>query len=90
MTYDEWVKGVIGKLPVFEDKDAAIKAAIEANQKQCIHDIWKEPADRGGRFVVADPQAFEALYREKYERVLTAAAIGDIERGENIDEIEDD
>lgn len=87
MTWNDWAKGVIGKLPVFDDKDAAIKAAIEANQKQCIHDVWKGP---GGRFVVANPQAFETLVREKYERILTAAAIGDIERGENIDEIDDD
>lgn len=86
MTWNEWAKGVIDKLPVFDDKDAAIKAAIKANQKQCIHDIWKEP---GGRFVVADPQAFETLFRLKYKRVLSAAMITDIERGNHIDEIDD-
>lgn len=89
MTWEAWAKGVIGKLPVFENRDDAIEAAIKANQKLSIHAIWKEPADRGGRFVVADPQAFETLVREKYERVLTAAMIVDIQRGENIDDIDD-
>ena len=89
MTSVEWTENMIGKQPVFNSKNAAIQAAIKANKKMKIHDIWKEPKSRGGRFVVAAPQAFEALYREKYTRILDAGQIADIERGDDTDDIEE-
>lgn len=92
MDREAWIKNVIAKQPTFDSKNEAIQAAIKANAKLKVHEVWQEPKDRGGRYVVAEPQAFETLYREKYERVLDAAAITDIERGErgdDIDEIEE-
>lgn len=89
MTYEKWVKDLIGKLPVFESKEEAVKAAIQANKKLKIHEVWKEPKERGGRYVVAAPEAFEVLYREKYKQVLDAGRITDIERGEDAEDIEE-
>lgn len=89
MDREAWIKSVIAKQPVFDSKDAAIKAAIKANAKMKVHEVWQEPKERGGRYVVAEPQAFEVLYREKYKRVLDSAAVTDIERGEDTDEIEE-
>lgn len=86
MTWEKWANEVIGKLPVFDSKDEAIQAAIEANRQQSVHDIWQEPVICGNRFLVAAPQAFETLIRKGYERVLRAADIADIERGEYINE----
>lgn len=89
MTREEWVKALIEKLPVFDNKDAAIKAAIQANKKLAVNEVWKEPKARGGRYVVAEPQAFETIYREKYTRVLDSGRLVDIERGDHIDDIEE-
>lgn len=89
MTREEWVASKIKALPTFDGKDAAIHAAIKANKDMAVNEVWKEPADRGGKYVVAAPEAFEALYNEKYERILDAGALCDIERGEHTDEIEE-
>ena len=89
MTRDEWVKDLIAKQPVFDTRDKAIQAAIKANEKLKVHEVWKEPKERGGRFVVAAPEAFETLYRENYKQVLDSAQITDIERDGNTDEIEE-
>lgn len=87
MTREVWAKSVISKLPVFDNKKAAIQAAIKANATLKVHEVWQEP--NGGRYVVAAPQAFETLGREKYKRVLDSAMITDIERGEHVDKIEE-
>lgn len=89
MTREEWVKDLIGKLPVFDSQDKAIQAAIQANKKLKIHEVWQEPKERGGRYVVAAPEAFETLYREKYKQVLDSGQITDIERGEDAEDIEE-
>lgn len=89
MTSEKWVKDLISKQPVFASKNKAIQAAIQANKKLTVHEVWKEPKSRGGRYVVAAPEAFEALYREKYTKILDAGRITDIERGDDIDEIEE-
>lgn len=86
MTAQEWAKSVIAKQPAFDSKEKAIKAAIKANEQLTVHEVWKEPD--GERYIVAEPEAFEALIREKYKRVLTAAELTDIERGD-ADEIEE-
>lgn len=90
MTVEQWNKSVIAKQPVYDSKDEAIKAAIQANKKPgAVNEVWKEPKDKGGRYVVASSQAFEALHREKYKRVLDDCMLADIERGEHIDEIDE-
>lgn len=89
MTKEAWTKSVIAKLPVFDSKDAAIKAAIKANAKLNVHEVWQEPKNRGGRYVVAEPKAFEVLYREKYNRILDSAEVTDIERDKRYDDIEE-
>lgn len=88
MTMHEWAKSVIENLPSFDSKEKAIQAAIKANAKLTVHEVWKEP--NGARYIVAAPEAFEALTREKYKRVLSAAELNDIERGDTaeIDEVE--
>ena len=88
MTVQEWAKSVIAKQPSFNSKEKAIQAAIKANAKLTVHEVWKEP--NGDRYIVAAPEAFEALTREKYKRVLSAAELNDIERGDTaeIDEVE--
>lgn len=86
MTVHEWAKGVIAKQPAFDSKEEAIEAAIKANAKLTVHEVWQEPG--GGRYIVAAPEAFEALTREKYKRELDSAELADIERGE-ADEIEE-
>lgn len=83
------VKALIAKQPVFDSKGKAIQAAIQANKKLKIHEVWKEPKERGGRYVVAAPEAFEALYREKYTQILDSTQIADIERSDDTDEIEE-
>ena len=89
MTREEWVRNLLKKLPVFTGKDEAIQAAIKANKKSGVYEVWKEPKERGGRFVVAESQAFETLYREKYTQVLDSGRLADIERGDHVDEIEE-
>lgn len=89
MTTEAWVKALIKKQPVYDSKDAAVKAAIKANKKLAVNEVWQEPKERGGRYVVAAPEAFEALYREKYKRIFDSGELVDIERGEHIDEIEE-
>lgn len=88
MTVHEWAKGVIEKQPAFDSKEEAVEAAIKANEKLSIHEVWKAPQD--DRYIVAAPEAFEALSREKYKRVLNAADLADMERGEtdDIDEVD--
>lgn len=90
MIRDE-INKIIQKQPVFDNKDKAIQAAIEAHKKpgDGIYEVWQEPPDRGGRYVVAESPAFEILYREKYKRILDTFTIADIERGDHIDEIEE-
>lgn len=87
MSYKEWAKNVIAKQPVFDSKKKAIQAAIKANKEMAVNEIWQEP--NAGRYVVAAPEAFEALYREKYTRILDSGQISDIERGDDTDEIEE-
>ncbi len=87
MTREKWVKALIEKQPVFDSRDAAIKAAIQANKKLAVNEVWQEP--NGGRYVVAAPEALETLYREKYKRILDSGELVDIERGEHIDEVEE-
>lgn len=88
MTVQEWAKAVIEKQPAFDSKEEAIQAAIKANEKLTIHEVWKEP--KGDRYIVAAPEAFEALVREEYKRVLDAGELADIERGEadEVDEVD--
>lgn len=87
MTVEKWIKSVVAKQPVYDSKDAAVKAAIQANKKQKVFEVWQQPD--GGKYVVAAPEALEALYRAKYKRILSSTALADIERGEHIDEIEE-
>lgn len=87
MTVEKWIKSVVAKQPVYDSKDEAVKAAIQANEKQKVFEVWQQPD--GGKYVVAAPEALEALYRAKYKRILDPAALADIERGEHIDEIEE-
>lgn len=89
MTREEWVKARIEEIPVFDSKDEAVKAAIQANKKMAVYEVWKEPKERGGKFVIAEPKDFEVLYREKYTQVLDSSRLVDIERGEHIDDIEE-
>lgn len=90
MTREEWVKDVVSKQPVFDDKDKAIQAAIQKNKEgNNLCEIWKEPKERGGRFVVAEWKAFEVLYREKYTQEIAYEKLCEIARGEDIDEIEE-
>lgn len=84
MTMHEWAKGVIAKQPAFDSKEEAIEAAIKANEKLTIHEVWTD----GDRFIVAAPEAFEALVREEYKRVLDAGELAEIERGD-ADEVEE-
>lgn len=88
MTVQDWAKSVIAKQPSFDSKEEAIQAAIKANAKLSVHEVWKEP--RGNKYIVAEPKAFEALTREEYKRVLSAADLNDIEGGDadEIDEVE--
>ena len=89
MTREEWVKVIIKKQPVFDSKDAAIKAAIKNNKKFAVNEVWQEPKERGGRYVVAAPESFETLYREGYKRILEPEDLDEIECGEHIAEIEE-
>lgn len=89
MSREEWVRNLLKKLPVFTSKDEAVQAAIRANEKLTVNEVWKEPNERGGKYVVAGPQAFETLYREKYTQVLDSGRLADIERGDHVDEIEE-
>lgn len=87
MTRAQWIKSVIDKQPVFDSKEAAVEAAIKANKKPgAVYEVWQEPENRGGRYVVASCEAFEVLYREKYKRILDDCMLADIERGEHIPE----
>lgn len=86
MTVEKWIKSVVAKQPVYDSKDAAVKAAIQAN-KNNVCEVWQQP--NGGKYVVAAPEALEALYRAKYKQILDSTALADIERGEHIDEIEE-
>ena len=88
MSIKKWAKSVIAKQPVYDSKETAIQAAIKANKEMAVNEIWQEPND--GRYVVAAPEAFEALYREKYTRILDSGQISDIERGDDVDEIEEE
>lgn len=77
--------------PVYENKNAAIQAAIEAEEKykNKVFEVWKEPDNIGGRYVVASSKAFEALYRGGYKQVVSTLMLTHISRGEHIDEIEE-
>lgn len=90
MNREEWVKNLIKKQPVYGSKDEAVKAAIQANKNpKEVYEVWKEPKERGGRYVVAESKAFETLGREKYTKILDSSRLADIERGEHIDDIEE-
>ena len=89
MTREEWVKDKIGKQPVFDSKDKAVQAAIQANKDGQTREVWEEPQNRGGRFVAAEPSAFETLYREGYKRVYGHSEIVDMFRGDHIDKIKE-
>lgn len=81
----------IARQPVYAGKQKAIEEAIKANKKPGKnYEIWKEPNDLGGRYVVAEAEALEALYREGYKRVLGTSEIVDLGReGPSIDQIEE-
>lgn len=87
MTVHEWAESVIANLPTFDSKEKAVQAAIKANKKLTVHEVWKEP--NGNKYIVATPEALEALTREKYKCVLDATEIADIERGDHIDDIDE-
>ena len=87
MTREAWAKDLISKQPVFDSKEKAIHAAIQANKKMAVYEVWQEP--NGGRYIVASPESFETLYREKYKKILDSSTLVDIERGEHIDEIDE-
>lgn len=87
MTVEKWIKSVVEKQPVYDSKEAAVKAAIQENEKPNVCEVWQEP--NNGKYVVAAPEALEALYRAKYKRVLDSTALADIKRGDHIDEIEE-
>lgn len=89
MTREQWAEGVIRKQPVFDSKDKAIRAALQANRKGDVKEVFQEPANRGGRYLVAAPEAFEALVDMKYKRVADACMLADIQRGDHIDDIEE-
>lgn len=87
MTRAQWIKSVIDKQPVFDSKEAAVEAAIKANKKPgAIYEVWQEPENRGGRYIVAAPEAREVLYRAKYKQIYNSSVIEDIKRGEHIPE----
>lgn len=80
MTVHEWAKGIIENQPAFDSKEKAVQAAIKANEEMAVNEVWKDL--KSERYIVAAPEAFEALYREKYKRVLGSAELVDIERGD--------
>ena len=64
---EKWENELIGKQPVFESKADAIKYALENYDGDTL-DIFQEPD--GGKYVAANWQAFETLFRRGYTRIV--------------------
>lgn len=73
---------LIRKQPVFKRQEGAVELAMKKiSAKEDYPEIWREPND--GDFVVANEDAFEALYRNGYKKILDAKVIkGFVETGE--------
>lgn len=77
-TVEQWIKEKVSKLPAYDTKDKAVEAAVLQEKKDKICEIWQEPG--GGKFVVANPDAYEALYRAGYKKILDDIELHDIAR----------
>lgn len=75
-TVEQWIKEKIGKLPTHDTKEKAVEAAVQVERKDGICEIWQEPD--GGKFVVASPDTYEALYRGGYKKILDDIELHDI------------
>ena len=68
----------IAELPTFDTKEQAVEAGIEMARKKELCEIWQEPG--GGKFLVAVPDAYEALWRHKYKKVMEDVDLYDLAR----------
>lgn len=64
----------IAKQPVFKRQEDAVEYAMKKMASgDGYPEIWQEPD--GGKFVSANDEAFEALYRHGYRKILDARII---------------
>lgn len=77
-TVEQWIKEKVSKLPAYDTKDKAVEAAVLQEKKNKICEIWQEPG--GGKFVVANPDAYEALQRGGFKRIMDDIDLHDIAR----------
>lgn len=71
-TMEQWIKSKTAKLKKYGIKEHAVEAAIRAGG---VFRIWQEPDN--GNFVVAGPDAYEALLRAGYKEILTDIEVYD-------------
>lgn len=70
-SYKQWVEERLKKQPVFNELNDAIKHARKRSEEGSdVCSVYKEPKERGGRYVVIDSESYEIAYREGYDRVV--------------------
>lgn len=66
---EEWARAIVAKQPAFKRQEDAVEAAMKKiATDEDYPQIWQAPDD--GEFVVANYQAFEALYRLGYKKII--------------------
>lgn len=85
-TREQWVKNLIAKQPAFDTKEQAVSAALKLiEQKKDYPEIWQDP--KGEKFLVANAQAFEQLYRSGYKKAVDTGELVDMLRTDEIEEV---
>lgn len=74
---DKWEQAIIAKQPAFDTKEEAVRLAMKKIQtKEDLPEIWQEP--NGGKYIVANWQAFETLARKGYKKLIDAGSIKEV------------
>lgn len=83
---EQWMKSMIEKQPHFENKEQAVAAALkQIEAKTDYPEIWQEP--NGGKYLVANYQAWETLYGKGYKKVMDQSTLVDKLQIDDIDEV---
>ena len=64
----------IRKQPTFKRQEDAVEAALKKiSSKEDCPEIWQEPDN--GKYVMANSEAFEALCRNGYKKILSTGIL---------------
>lgn len=76
---EQWEKELIDKQPVFETKADAIKHALQILEDDGdVPEIFQKTGEE--KYIAANWQAFETLFRKGYERIVDMPALRKMHR----------